>query len=151
MQKSFKDKVYLTCLIILDEKIASLEGVIAGLAEGAENDSKSSAGDKHETSRAMMQIEQEKAGLQLREARDQKGVLLQTGVNPALQWIAKGSLVKTDKCFLFVCIALGRIRVEGLEVICLSHLSPLGKKLMGLKQNETAEVAGTKYRIEKVS
>jgi hypothetical protein len=148
---TFKEKVYKACLSLVEEKLNMLETAYSELAEGAESDSKSSAGDKHETSRAMMQLEQEKIVAQMNEMLDQKDILDHTDIYSNLQWVGKGSLVKTDQCFLFICAALGRIRVEGIEVICLSPKSPLGKNLMGLKKGESTEVNKIVYRIEKIS
>ena len=69
---NFKQKIFAACLASLDEKINSLKTSLLELEEGSENDTKSSAGDKHETARAMMQIEQEKLGKQLNELLEQK-------------------------------------------------------------------------------
>ncbi len=72
---TFKQKIYAHCCNLLDEKIRSLKSSLQELEEGSVNDTKSSAGDKHQTARAMMQIEQEKLGKQLNEVFEQKSVL----------------------------------------------------------------------------
>ena len=54
-----KEKVHAACLQLLTDKIKVIQDNLQGLTQGAENDNKSSAGDKHETARAMMQLEQE--------------------------------------------------------------------------------------------
>ncbi|MFL5753246.1 MAG: hypothetical protein ACJ76F_07565, partial [Bacteroidia bacterium] len=89
---TFKEKVYKACLSQVEERLNVLEAAYSELAEGAENDSKSSAGDKHETSRAMIQLEQEKIVAQMNEALDQKDILNQTDIHATLQWVGKGSL-----------------------------------------------------------
>jgi hypothetical protein len=50
-----KAEVHHACCKILAERIQSLRQQLHELVEGAKNDSKSTAGDKHETARAMMQ------------------------------------------------------------------------------------------------
>jgi transcription elongation GreA/GreB family factor len=144
----FKQKVYDACLLALEEKVALLKNILTGLEEGAESDSKSSAGDKHETSRAMMQLEQEKISRQLQELLGQKLVLEK--INPAAgaSQIKPGSLVKTNNGYLFLSIALGKIRVDGVSIVAISPASPLGAKLQGLAAGQSIEVNGTLYKIE---
>ena len=59
-----KQNIYSQCLLILNQKIEELNSALATATESANNETKSSAGDKHETARAMMQLEQEKLSLQ---------------------------------------------------------------------------------------
>lgn len=148
---SFKEKVRVAALALLDGKIKLFEKTIQELADSAGSDSKSSAGDKHETARAMMQLEQEKISKQLVEVQEQKKMLLQTPVDTLSTHIAKGSLVKTAKGVFLLSVGFGKINVEGSDVIGLSPQSPLGQKLMGLKEGEQAAVNGIIYSIEKIS
>lgn len=133
---------------MLDEKIISLKNSLLELEEGSESDSKSSAGDKHETARAMMQIEQGKLSKQLNEALEQKVVLEKINAGVSSPQITSGSLVITNKGFLFIGIALGKIVVDEKPVIVLSPQSPLGLKLLGLKVNDATEIMGIKYSVE---
>jgi hypothetical protein len=143
-----KIQVFNTCIALIDNKIQSLEKVLQELTEGIENESKSSAGDKHETSRAMMHNEQEKISKQLLETSLQKGLLEQIGSSPTENEIQLGSFIKTDKGYLFLAIALGKIKVEETDIFVLSNQSPLGYKLMGLKKHESAVINGIKYLVE---
>lgn len=147
---TFKDKVYKKCLQLLDDKISQMQAALNDLTQGAENDSKSSAGDKHETSRAMMQLEHEKISRQLDEVLAQKSVLERIDYKMQAPHISMGSLVKTDKDFLFVSVGIGKITVDDVAVIALSPQSPLGKKLIGLHTNEMAEINGVWYLIESI-
>ncbi len=47
-------------------------------------------------------------------------------------------------------VALGKTTVDGITVMALSPFSPLGQKLMELKENDFAEVNGTKFIIESI-
>ena len=118
--------------------------------EGAKSDSKSSAGDKHETSISMMQLEQEKVRKQLNEALEQKAELDKININVNNNRIAKGSLVKANNMFLFISIALGKITIDNKQIIILSSQSPLGIKLMGKQKNDSVEINGIKYLIETI-
>lgn len=145
---SFKQNVYSTCVNLLNEKISSLRNSLSELETGAENDNKSSAGDKHETARAMMQIEQEKLGKQLNDSILQFTELEKIGPSTSSAVVTKGSLLETNQGFLFLSVALGKINVGGRSVVVLSPQSPLGIKLIGLGVNDVAEINGTKYVIE---
>ena len=109
----------------------ALQNVLADLKESGTNETKSTAGDKHETALAMLQIEQANIRAQLKEAQEQKAVL--ENINPSLSpaLIVNGSLVNTDKGYLFLSTALGKATIDGITVIALSQHSPLGIQLMG--------------------
>lgn len=143
-----KTAVYEACVHLLHERINELKKSLDDLVEGAKADSKSTAGDKHETARAMMQLEQEKLS-------DQLNILLQQ--ERTLQWIdpeikservVNGSLVKTNRGIIFIGVALGKIFAEGHEIICVSSQSPLGLKLIAAVKGESRELNGVIYRIE---
>ncbi len=96
----------------------------------------------------MMQLEQEKLGKQLKELQEQKSELEKTDISkPSIQ-IAKGTLIQSDKGFLFLGIGLGRIVVDGEIVFAISPQSPLGIKLLGKKENDAVEMNGVKYTIQ---
>ena len=147
---SFKQKIYNHCIHLVNENINSLQNNLNDLMEGAKSDSKSSAGDKHETSISMMQLEQEKVRKQLNEALEQKAELDKINISMNNNRVAKGSLVKANNMFLFISIALGKITIDNKQIIILSSQSPLGIKLMGKQKNDTAEINGIKYLIETI-
>ena len=134
----------------INDKIQSLQNVLADLKESGSNETKCTAGDKHETALAMLQIEQANIRAQLKEVQEQKAVL--ENINPALSpaVIVNGSLIKTDKGYLFISTALGKAVITGINVIALSQLSPLGIKLMGLGKGEAVEINGNRYVIESI-
>lgn len=147
---TFKQKVYSQYLQSINDKIGLLRNTMNDLKESSSNETKSTAGDKHETALAMLQIEQKNISQQLKEASDQKILLEQ--INPAVSKheAGTGALLKTNKGYLFLSIALGKIMVDGVTIIAISPRSPLGQKLLGLKVNDTAEVNGSQYVIESI-
>jgi transcription elongation GreA/GreB family factor len=145
---TLKQKIYNHYLQLINNKVHLLQQVLADLKESGSNETKSTAGDKHETALAMLQIEQANTRAQLQEVINQKDALEK--INPAVTAIkiVNGSLVKTNRGYLFLSVALGKAVVEGITVIALSPQSPLGIKLMGLTIGNVAEVNGNKYVIE---
>ena len=55
---TLKQKIYNHYLGVINDKIKLLQQVLADLKESSSNETKSTAGDKHETTLAMLQIEQ---------------------------------------------------------------------------------------------
>ncbi len=127
-----------------------LQQVLAGLKESGSNETKSTAGDKHETALAMLQIEQANTRGQLQELLLQKAMLEK--LDPALSaaMIVNGSLIKTNRGYLYMSVALGKAVINDITVMALSPQSPLGQKLLGLKAGEFARMNDTEYRVESI-
>ncbi len=144
---NFKEKIYLHYKELLAEKIKQLQQVLQDLHYSASNETKSTAGDKHETALAMLQIEQQNKRNQLSELLKQDALL--DKINPAViaPYVLNGSLIQTDKGYFFISTALGKIVIDGKTVFALSPSSPLGKQLMGLKINGQAKVNESIYNI----
>lgn len=104
--------------------------------QAANEESKSSVGDKYETGRAMMQIERDKAAQQLEEAIKLKNILDQLSIEPHTDKIALGSLVITNTKKIFVSIGIGKLTLEGEDFLVVAPTSPLGQALMGLKRKD---------------
>lgn len=144
----FKQKVYQHYVSALNGKINSLQHALNELSESAKNETKSTAGDKHETALAMLQIEQENTRTKFKEAAEQKAQLERIDILQKQAAITKGSLIKTDKGYFFLSVALGKSTIDSIPVIAISPKSPLGAKLLGLKEKETADINGIRYTVE---
>lgn len=127
-----------------------LQQVLADLRESGSNETKSTAGDKHETALAMLQIEQANTRGQLQELLIQKAMLQK--LDPALSatMVVNGSLVKTNRGYLYISVALGKAVINNIAVMALSPQSPLGQKLIGLKTGEVAGMNNTEYLVESI-
>ena len=145
-----KQKVYDNYLQLINDKVSRLQQILADLKESGSNETKSTAGDKHETALAMQQIEQANTRGQLDVALKQKAILEKIDPTVSAQVIVNGSLIKTNRGYLFMSVALGKSLVDVIPVIALSPQSPLGMKLMGLSVSDIAEFNGTAYKIENI-
>ncbi len=145
-----KQKIYNHCLQILNTKIEALNSALASATESGNNETKSSAGDKHETARAMMQLEQEKLTKQLNELLEQKSELEKINITKSSHQISKGTLIQSDKGYLFLSIGLGKVIVDNETVFIISPQSPLGLKLIGKKENDAVEMNDVNYFIQKL-
>jgi hypothetical protein len=147
---SFKQTVYDGFVALLNEKIAALQNDLVELRASIENETKSSVGDKYETARAILQTRQAQVNQQLTDAFTQKAILDSIDVQAKPIMVSKGSLVKTNRGYFFISIALGKIELGGANVFSLSPQSPLGGKLSGLAVGDEAAINNIKYVIEEI-
>ena len=145
---NLKQKIYNHYLQVINEKVTMLQKILNDLKESGTNETKSTAGDKHETALAMLQIEQANTRAQLRDVLAQKATLEKIDPTLTVPIIVNGSLIKTKRGYLFMSIAMGKAVIDSNAVIALSPQSPLGQKLMGLKTGDSAAINDVEYIIE---
>ncbi len=97
MTSNIKQELYNQCQFFIDARLQAITKTIAEIQESLTSETKSSAGDKHETGRAMLQLEREKAGHQLVEIEKQKQILQKINVEAKHQKAALGSVIKTTQ------------------------------------------------------
>ena len=127
---NFKQKILSHYQLLLHDKIDIYQDLILSLTEDAQNDAKSSAGDKHETTLSKLHIEQEKIANKLKEALDQQAILSKLDITQVSNNVVLGSLVITNHLTVFVCTALSKIIVDNKTVFAISPQSPLGIQMM---------------------
>jgi transcription elongation GreA/GreB family factor len=135
---------------LLNEKINVLKKQADDLQQSIASETKSSVGDKYETSRAMLHLEQEKNNHYLREAQDQRSVLHILEHHTPTQKVTAGSLVKTNKGWFFISGAFGKASLDIGIVMAISSISPLGKSLADHKVGDSIKVLETTYTIEAI-
>ena len=113
----------------------------------ANEETKSSAGDKYETGRAMMHLEQEKLASQRAATQHLKKMLDQIDPNRTVSPVGLGSLVQTNRGWFFVAVGIGQVEVEGESCFVISPAAPLGKALWGRQPGEIVLVNGQATEI----
>jgi len=146
-----KLKVLEACKAALQTKIDLINSVQSELSESINSETKSSAGDKHETARTKMQTEQDQLQGQLNELRDQMNELNKINTHNSVETIFLGNLVETNNGTFFISVALGKIKVEDKTVFAISPKSPIGQVLLGLKVNDAFAINGVNYDILKIT
>jgi transcription elongation GreA/GreB family factor len=139
--------LYDLCQDYLARRILSAKQAIAAAQEAANNETKSSSGDKYETGRAMMQLEIEKDSAQLSEALKLKYALDQITLTTSAITVQAGSLVVTDSAAFFIAISVGKLIVNDNTYVAISPASPMGRKLMGLKVGDSLTVNNHSHLI----
>lgn len=128
--KALKQKIYDHYLTALMDKIRALRQKLDDLQDSLKQETKSTAGDKYETARAMVHLEQENTEQQLSDLVQQQAALKSIDLTLIANTVIRGSLVETDKGHFFLSVAQGKAIVEGQTIYALSPQSPLGQKLM---------------------
>lgn len=149
MDSLFKEHLYIHCNNLIGDKISVIKQSLSDAQFAANNDTKSTAGDKHETSRAMAHLEIEKLSQQLNELNRLNELYLKLNLDHS-PFCKPGSLVKTNKGYFFISVSLGKILFEDLEVFTISPVSPIGKLLLNKKEKESFSLNNTYYIIEKI-
>lgn len=147
---NLKHKIFNHYLQVINDKITMLQKVLADLKESGSNETKSTAGDKHETALAMLQIEQANVRSQLQDSLEKKSAMEKINPDVTAIVIVNGSLIKTNKGYLWMSVALGKAIIEDTQVIALSPQSPLGQKLMGLKVGDVATINTMEYLVQSI-
>lgn len=105
--------------------------------DSANEETKSSAGDKYETGRAMAQIERDRHAQLFDQLRQERAVLDRIDPDFVFQRVGLGALVTTSVGVFFVSVSAGMVVVEGQKVIAMSPQSPLGASLMGKQAGDS--------------
>lgn len=118
--------------------------------KSANEETKSSAGDKYETGKAMAQIERDKHAAQMAEAIWVKSVLENIDPEKTHDSIILGSVVRTATGNYFVSISAGALEVGGEKYFAVSTAAPIAKSLLGKKAGETVVFDGRQIKVLEV-
>ena len=121
----------------LDLKLAYQKDTLQAAIISRNSDTKSSAGDKFETSREMAQIEIIKIESEILKTQQ---FIQHLTTNMA-------QLVITDKSIFCITIAFGKLIVSGAEVFCISNSAPISRALVNTKISQQFEFAGVLYKV----
>lgn len=107
-----KKSIYTELNDSLRDKIQVAKITIQEIKESRNDDTKSSAGDKFETGREMMQEEMNKNELQLNNAIELQQKLAKIDLEYKHTQVGLGSLVITTQGSYFISIGVGKIEVN---------------------------------------
>ncbi|MFN6115053.1 MAG: 3-oxoacyl-ACP synthase [Flavobacteriales bacterium] len=136
---------------LLAAKASSLAHEIASTLEARNSDTKSSAGDKHEVGRAMVQQELDQLEAQLANVQVMQQELASVPLHRVYDRVAFGCLVSTDQGRYFIAIGLGVVEVDGEPCYAISLASPIGQTLMGKGVGEVVSFLGKRITVRELS
>src|SRR5690554_6526310 len=148
--KEIKSALLDTCINYVKERIDTAESALADNRAGLEDDSKSSAGDKYETSREIVQQEVIRNELLLTAARTLDVVLSRINIDTDFSTIQNGSLAITNQGNFFFAIGVGKVHVNKKDYFIISISSPLGQAFKDKQAGEKVVFNGKTYQIKEV-
>jgi hypothetical protein len=145
-----KEALFRQCEAFANKRLQTVEAVISSNQLALQSETKSSAGDKHETGRAMLQLEMEKAGQQLAGIMHMKEILAKVDLLRTSKNVRLGSIIFTEKVNYFLSISAGQLFVSDKTYFAVSVSSPIGKLLLGKQENDAISFNGMLYKVQKI-
>lgn len=127
---SYKKKLHQHCITIIQKRINAAKQSMQNAQAAANNEEKSSAGDKYETSRAMSHLEKDMHARQLAANQNEIAVLLAVACNKIHTSVTTGSIVDCNGLTFFIAAGLGKISFNGGTIYVLSPNASVAKSLL---------------------
>jgi transcription elongation GreA/GreB family factor len=143
---------YAACQAFLAQRMALARAEMQAAQESSNSDTKSSAGDKYETGRAMAQQERDRHAVQLHEAQQLQAALQKINPELASDTVRLGALVTTSLGVFYLSVSVGRLTTaDGQEFMAMSPAAPLAAALSGRRPGEEVIFNGKPVRVLAVS
>jgi len=136
-----------SCRAYLQQKMDVVKKAMEGLKDDLENESKSSAGDKFETGREMINIEWNKLSTQLNQYDHLNQTLKRIDEHKPTKKVVLGSVVRTDAASYFISIPAGEIKTENDKFYAVGIQAPIAQKLLGKEVGDQIDMNGKAFRI----
>ena len=145
-----KERLYKQCQDALSQRLEVIKSTISDIQNSLQSETKSTAGDKHETGRAMLQLEREKAGNQLAELQKQIEILHKINPEASHSKVALGSIVKTTVFNYFISVSAGEMTVKNETFYAISLSTPIGQLLVSKAVGDTIQFGAQKFIITEI-
>lgn len=147
---TLKEQLYSLCESYIRDQEAEIKKLIAEAQEAANNETKSSAGDKYETAREVMQQDINLNLARLGELSKLRTTLEHINPAQAANVALPGSVVYSNNGNFYIAISAGQVTVDGVKFFCISPASPIGSKLLGNQPGYSFDLNGKSFVIENV-
>lgn len=146
-----KDIILDTVKKQLDERMQNAWTAMQAAQASANSESKSSAGDKYETARAMGQLDRDMHARMYEQARQERTMVERIDLAIVFQKVAFGAFVHTTMGIFFIGVSIGQIRVDTETIMVISPQSPIGALLLGKQKGDDFTFRGATYQINTIS
>jgi transcription elongation GreA/GreB family factor len=145
-----KTRLHNLCISYADERIQTATEAIKVARDSSTDDTKSSAGDKYETGRAMMQLDIDRQTVQLGEAQKLRTFLGRMEPENSSDTVQSGSLAYTNHGVFYLAISIGQVDLDGNKYFVISSASPIGAQLINQKAGAKFSFNGKNYEIKSI-
>ncbi len=142
-----KEGLILQCKKFVDDRFQTVKTIMMSNQAALQSETKSSAGDKHETGRAMLQLEMEKTSTQLNALNQMKLTLNRIDISGNSKIARLGSLVITSNANYFLSVSAGKMEIAKQVYFAVSLSSPIGKLLLGRKEDDQLNFNGKRFKV----
>lgn len=146
-EQPIRQALLVACQVYVQQRIDTARQAMEAAQASANEESKSSAGDKYETGRAMAQIERDRHAQLLAEALKLQQELARTNIDKAYETVQPGSLVSTDRGRFFISISAGKLTHDGVDYFAVSPASPIAALLIGKRVGDVVTFNRQPYRL----
>jgi len=149
--KNVKSELIEYCISLLTDKVERINSIVKSLKDAQANETKSSAGDKFETSREMMQSEIDKLELQLSQLYNDQSLLKLHKNEDSQPLVKEGSMIHTDQGDFLISAGIGKVQMASKTYFVISKSAPIAKQIFGLKIGDEFTFNNTPYSIQNIS
>jgi len=147
---TIKENLYNLCVVFIDNRLLTVKTTMDEIQDSLLSETKSSAGDKHETGRAMLQLEREKVGQQLAEIQKVNQLLSKINRSKTSKIINLGSVVFTSNINYYIAISAGELIIDEGKFYAISVSTPIARLLLGKTINNEIQFRDQHFKIIKV-
>lgn len=144
---NIKQVLHSLCLASIEQSITEIEAAIAERREAMRNETKSSMGDKYETTREMLQQDINMSMERLSKVKQDHATLQRVDAASSQVIVNEGSLVLTNNGNFYLSVSAGKFKVDGQLYYAISITSPIGQQLKGKQQGEVFSLNSRSYKI----
>lgn len=145
-----KKQILEHCFSIVNDKISVVKKEMDAAQASANEETKSSAGDKYETGRAMSQNERDMLARQLAELINVQKVLLSINADQYSDKVELGAVIKTGNGYFFISASLGAVSIGDQKVMAISAISPIAQAMLDKREGDSFDWMNKTLKIEKV-
>ena len=145
-----KVEIHETILKLLTNSIVHATKDYELAKESRDSDTKSSAGDKFETGREMMQREMDKISASIDQSKNQLNFLSKINLNRPYSIVDLGCLIITDQDIYYISIGLGKVEINAEIIYAISLDSPIGQLFKGKRVGDELEFRGKTLKINQL-
>lgn len=147
---AYKNRLKQFCELQITARISVAKNLINEAQEAANNEEKSSAGDKYETGRAMGHLQKDMHASQLAAYLKELAALQAVNTGVCYEKVVTGSFIETASASFFIATGLGKQVFDNNTVIFLSPQAPLTAILQNKKQGDGFVFNGEKVVVKDV-
>lgn len=145
-----KKNLLLLCQEEVNRRIDAYKKAMDAAQSAANEQGRSTAGDKYDTARAMSQIDRNMYAKQLSETSLLQRSLTGIQVEKKLEKIGLGAIIQTSQMTYFIAASLGKIECKGKEFIVISPMTPLAQAMLNKRSGDSFNFNKSNVLIQSV-